>query len=88
MRIRYNPGKTFLPKAVAEDPGLSAKAKGIYCTLATLAVEANVTIKELVDMAPDGRVSVQSGLEELKQKGYMSEISPGFYELEVIPRDI
>jgi hypothetical protein len=54
------------------DPRLTFKAKGIGSVLLSKPDGWEIMLQHLVNMGPDGRTSVESGLAELKEYGYLT----------------
>lgn len=67
-------GHIFLG-VVEQDNHLSWKAKGIHTYLITRPPDWQLNYQDLYNRATDGKASVQSGIDELKQYGYLKIIS-------------
>jgi len=65
---------TMLPNAIARDPNLSAKAKGILWLLLSNRKGWKSCCSTIVSMMADGVASVRSGLLELERNGYLLRI--------------
>lgn len=71
-----NKGYTNIYNAIFHDNKLSWKAKGIYAQLCSLpdSDSWDYSQKGLQTLASDGRKSLEAGLRELKQFGYLDII--------------
>jgi hypothetical protein len=57
-----------------EDPSLSLKAKGLLAYLLSRSDDWEVYQQQLQKVGPDGRTSIRSALEELREAGYLDRI--------------
>jgi len=69
IKKRENP-YAQIDKRLLFDKGLSYKARGILAYLLAKPDDWSVHVLDLIENSPDGRESVQSGLKELKDRGY------------------
>lgn len=68
---------TIVPNSVIYDKELSAKAKGIYATLACLLVNnKEFTFDDILKCSTDRQVSINSGIKELKDKKLLTVYQP------------
>lgn len=63
-----------VPKELAQNQGLSFKAKGIAAYLCSLENGASVSAQDLIKASTDGRDSVMAGIKELRDAGYITRI--------------
>lgn len=59
---------------VAQDKRLSWKARGIFLYLASMSDGWNFYVDEIAKHAPQGKRSLQSGLKELEEYGYLKRV--------------
>lgn len=60
-----------IPNTVLEDDRLSFKAKGLLCYLLSKSDDWEVYQSQLENLGPDGEHAVRSGLDELREAGYI-----------------
>lgn len=65
---------TQIPNATLRDSQLTLKAKGLLCLLLSNKEGWRSHLKTLIKMSKDGRDSIQSGLNELEDTGYLIRI--------------
>lgn len=70
---------TFISTKMLRDPNLSAKAKGILCTLISITGEQKGIYSEdyktaLLELHQDGISSITNGIEELEKQGYIARL--------------
>ena len=59
---------------VAQDKRLSWKARGIFLYLASMSDGWNFYVDEIAKHSPQGKRSLQSGLKELEEYGYLKRV--------------
>lgn len=62
---------TVVDNTFLKDVSLSWKAKGLFCYLLSLPEDWKIHLAEIEQHAPDGRDSLRSAVNELKQAGYL-----------------
>lgn len=72
LNINFEQNFTVLPNQIWMDKRLSAKAKGLWCTIISLHEQWNFTVAGLASLCSDGVASVKSGIEELEEFGWLS----------------
>ena len=65
---------TKIPNELLNDRTISWKAKGLFCHMASKTDNFHFTVRVLAKNYPDGKASIYSALEELKNKGWISYI--------------
>ena len=65
---------TTIDNTVFKDKDLSAKAKGILVQMLSLPDDWEYSIKGLTSLFSDGQLSISSGLNELKARGYLKVV--------------
>ncbi len=64
----------MINKALAQDPALSAKEKGIMFYILSLPDDWEIHVSELVKHFSDGRTAIYGGISGLIDKGYIQRI--------------
>ena len=59
---------------VLNDPNLTFKAKGIYAYMISKPDNWNFTIQSIASQVKDGKASIQAGIKELKESGWITYI--------------
>ncbi|MBS3789262.1 hypothetical protein KGY79_13840 [Candidatus Bipolaricaulota bacterium] len=67
--------KTIYLKVLNEEEDLSWKAKGLHTYLMTRPDNWKFNYQDIINRASDGRTAVESGMKELKDKGYLKIIN-------------
>lgn len=65
---------TQIPNTIINDPRLSLRAKGLYMHLLSKPDGWKYYVSEFIKSSKDGRDSVQSGIKELEEYGYLVRI--------------
>ena len=71
MRVNRNKNYTTMSNTHLRDKNLSLKAKGLLSTILSLPDDWNYSISGIVSICKENESSVKSGLNELKEAGYM-----------------
>jgi hypothetical protein len=71
VRARRNTNYTMMSNVGLEDPNLSFKAKGVLAYLLSKPDNWSARDRQLAEVGPDGRDSVQTALKELETHGYL-----------------
>jgi len=71
LKIERNKKYTTMRLDAAEDKNLSWKAKGLHTYLISRPPGWTLWIGDLRERSTDGKTSLNSGLKELKEKGYI-----------------
>ena len=61
-----------IPNELVNDREISWKAKGLFCHMASKLDTYNFTVKSLASQFPDGKASIFSALDELKNSGWIT----------------
>lgn len=72
LKIKENYGVT--PNSVLNDPDISYKAKGIYGYIQSKPEGWKFSARRMADCGKDGESSIQSGLKELEDNGYLVRV--------------
>lgn len=72
--IKLSSGFTTIPNRIINDSSLSLKAKGIWCFLSSMRTDWDLNIKDIQESSKEGKQSIQSGLRELQQAGYLKRV--------------
>ena len=67
-----NGNYTKIPNELLNDRTISWKAKGLFCHMASKTDNFHFTVRVLAKNYPDGKASIYSALEELKNRGWIS----------------
>lgn len=75
IRIQKDKNNPYvmLNKTFLNDENLSFKAKGILAYLLSKPDNWQVRVSDLIKHSPDGKTAIYSGLNELKQQGYLEK---------------
>lgn len=65
---------TQIPNEMLRDPKMSAKAKGLLCLLLSNKEGWYSYMETIQSMMSDGRASIQSGIKELEEQGYLLKL--------------
>lgn len=65
---------TQIPNSLLRNPEITAKAKGILCLLLSNKTGWKSHVETICGLMADGKTSIQNGLKELEQKGYLKKI--------------
>jgi hypothetical protein len=71
IRVKKNDNYTVISNEIFRDVNLSAKERGILCTILSLPPKWDLTINGLVSIMKDGRDSILSGMNDLRANGYV-----------------
>ena len=73
MRVSHNRKNpyTMINSQALRDVRLSAKARGIWAFLLTFPDDWEINMTHLIKSFPEGRKAINSGINELIEKGYM-----------------
>ena len=71
IRVKKNDNYTVISNEIFKDVNLSAKERGILCTILSLPPKWDLTINGLVSIMKDGRDSILSGMNDLRANGYV-----------------
>lgn len=72
--MRFESQFTQMPNVWLRDVTLSYQARGVLGVLMSHDVGWSITVKSLIEDAPNGRESVQSAIRELEDAGYLSRV--------------
>lgn len=70
----YEIGFTQIPNHIIKDERLSWKAKGIYLHLVSKPPVWSYYVEEIIKSSKDAKTSVQSGIKELEEYGYLKRV--------------
>lgn len=72
-RVRKESNFVMMDKGFLQNPKLSAKAKGVLAYILSLPDDWVIYQKELLRHFKDGRVSIETALDELEMHGYLAK---------------
>lgn len=71
IRVQKNKNYTTVNNHFIRNRELSAKAKGLMCTMLSLSDDWKITTEWLITQSSDGKDAIRSGLKELEIAGYL-----------------